>query len=686
MIPDTRPTSPDPAAGPARPAAWPEVPGYQIVGEVGRGGMGVVYKARQVALNRFVAVKMICTDADEVDDRIRFLGEAESVAAIQHPNVVQIHAFGQADDRPYLVMEFVAGGSLAALLKECPRLPPRAAAALVAKVARGVQAAHEAGIIHRDLKPANILLGGDEVARVKEDTRADDDPFAQFPAVSLSPARLRPKVTDFGLARGMLSGGVSQAGVAVGTPAYMAPEQAKCQVALLGPGTDVHALGVVLYECLTGRLPFEADTAEKILRVIADRDAPRVRFRAPAVPQDLDLIVAHCLEKHPADRYPTAAALADDLDRFLADEPVSVARRTPAERVAYQVRRHPAYALGALSVVLGAFAAVATVLWFHADARRVEAEAALREARDAHQRADAERGHAEEAKAEAEFALAVRATEQAVREVRGGNLARARQLLAGCPERFRAWEWHYASRQLWLSKSAGGLGLAQRWRRMFEPPATFPLSDVDTITQVAITSDGRHLAVLTTDVVNVIESRANLLAFVASKQLDHECLQLTFTADGTALVSVDAVGVAREWHWKGGDGLKPSGRPPTPVAADVAIDVTALAVRRDGELAATGASDGVVRICDASTGANARRLAGHRGRVTGLAFHPDGARLASVGADGIVRLWDVRTGVDVLTLEVPGRGSAVSWSPDGTRLAVAYGGTVRIFDATPPRE
>ncbi|VTU00359.1 serine threonine protein kinase : WD40 repeat-containing protein OS=Singulisphaera acidiphila (strain ATCC BAA-1392 / DSM 18658 / VKM B-2454 / MOB10) GN=Sinac_7396 PE=3 SV=1: Pkinase: WD40 [Gemmataceae bacterium] len=685
MIPDTRPTSPDPAAGPARPAAWPEVPGYQIVGEVGRGGMGVVYKARQVALNRFVAVKMICTDADDVDDRIRFLGEAESVAAIQHPNVVQIHAFGQADDRPYLVMEFVAGGSLAALLKECPRLPPRAAAALVAKVARGVQAAHEAGIIHRDLKPANILLGGDEVARVKEDTRADDDPFAQFPAVSLSPARLRPKVTDFGLARGMLSGGVSQAGVAVGTPAYMAPEQAKCQVALLGPGTDVHALGVVLYECLTGRLPFEADTAEKILRVIADRDAPRVRFRAPAVPQDLDLIVAHCLEKHPADRYPTAAALADDLDRFLADEPVSVARRTPAERVAYQIRRHPAYALGALSVVLGAFAAVATVLWFQADARRVEAEEALREARDARQRADAEHGHAEEAKAEAEFALAVRATEQAVREVRGGNLARARQLLAGCPERFRAWEWHYASRQLSLSKQdARELALAQRWRRLFAPPESVALPGCPAVARLALSADARHLALLSDDTLSVVDSRT--AATLASVRVPAGCRELAFTADGSVVVLVAANGSERLWEWGLPAGLRPSGVKSPPVAADVVIDSTALAVRRDGELAATGAADGVVRICDAGTGANARRVAGHRGRVTGVAFHPDGARLASVGADGIVRLWDVRTGVDVLTLEVPAPATAVSWSPDGSKLAVATSDLVRIFDATPPRE
>jgi hypothetical protein len=685
MIPDTKSTSPDLVPHAPRPQPWPEVPGYQIVGEVGRGGMGVVYKARQVALNRFVAVKMICTDADEVDDRIRFLGEAESVAAIQHPNVVQIHAFGQADDRPYLVMEYVAGGSLAALLKECPRLPPRAAAALVAKVARGVQAAHEAGIIHRDLKPANILMGGDEVARVKEDSRSDDDPFAQFPAVSLSPARLRPKVTDFGLARGMLSGGVSQAGVAVGTPAYMAPEQAKCQVALLGPGTDVHALGVVLYECLTGRLPFEADTAEKILRVIADRDAPRVRFRAPAVPQDLDLIVAHCLEKHPADRYPTAAALADDLDRFLADEPVSVARRTPAERVAYQIRRHPAYALGALSVVLGAFAAVVTGLWFQADARRVEAEEALREAREARQRADAEHGHAEEAKAEAEFALAVRATEQAVREVRSGNLARARQLIAGCPERFRAWEWHHASRQLWQSKQdARELGLSQRWRRLFALPEAVALADGSSVARVALSADARHLALLTDDTLRVVATRT--AETLASVRVPAGCRELAFAADGSVVVFVAADGSARLWEWRIVAGLIRSAEKSPPVAPDVAIDVTALAVRRDGELAATGAADGVVRICDASTGANARRLAAHRGRVTGVAFHPDGTRLVSVGADGIVRLWDVRTGVDVLTLEVPAPATAVSWSPDGSKLAVATGSGVRIFDATPPRE
>jgi WD40 repeat protein len=164
------------------------------------------------------------------------------------------------------------------------------------------------------------------------------------------------------------------------------------------------------------------------------------------------------------------------------------------------------------------------------------------------------------------------------------------------------------------------------------------------------------------------------------------CRELALTPDGSVVVFVAADGSAREWDWRNAAALRPSGAKSPPVAADVVIDSTALAVRRDGELAATGAADGTVRVCDALTGANARRLAGHRGRVTGLAFHPDGTRLASAGADGVVRVWDVRTGVDVLTLEVPAPATAVSWSPDGSKLAVATSDLVRIFDATPPRE
>jgi serine/threonine-protein kinase len=290
------------------------VPGYEIVGELGRGGMGVVYKARQIGLNRLVALKMVLAGAHAGGEQLaRFRIEAEAVARLQHPNIVQVYEIGESDGLPYFSLEFVGGGCLTDKIHRRPQ-PAREAADLIETLARAMQYAHERGIVHRDLKPANVLLTADGM----------------------------PKITDFGLAK-RLEGDASQTrtGTILGTPGYMAPEQARGETQNAGPPADVYALGAMLYELLTGRPPFEGATvAQTVLQVARDEPLPPRRLQ-PRVPRDLETICLKCLQKDPPRRYASAQDLADDLRRFLSDEPIR-ARPVPSwERLARWCRRNP---------------------------------------------------------------------------------------------------------------------------------------------------------------------------------------------------------------------------------------------------------------------------------------------------------------------------------------------------------
>ncbi|MBA4188676.1 MAG: hypothetical protein C0467_11815 [Planctomycetaceae bacterium] len=684
LIPDTLATTPQIVTAPLI-VEWPVIPGYQILEELGRGGMGIVYKARQTALNRLVAIKMILTDS-EVDDRIRFLAEAEAVAAIEHPNVVRIHAFGQVEDRPYLVMEFVSGGSLAHLLLECKRLPSQTAASLVARVARGVQAIHDAGIIHRDLKPANILLGTEDCARMKDDSEGGT-PHTP-PPVSLHPAELRPKVTDFGIARGIRAANLTLTGIALGTPAYMAPEQASCQTKLLGPRSDVHALGVVLFECLTGRAPFEGDTPEMIMYRVVQNDAPAVRQLAPAVPRDLELIVAKCLAKNPDDRYPSATALADDLDRFVAGDPVSVVPQSRLEKASRWVRKRPtlaaAYILGGLALLFAAFTATAVALWFEADAQRVKAEAALNEAREAQRQADEQRKRADAARAEADLVSAVRAIDLAFREFEFGNLVRARQLLDSCPPRYRSWEWYVLDRLVARQLQHDGLSLPQRLSHLFAAPPEVLLPNAeDTPSHVAISCDGLYVVTAGNGTVRIWETRT--ATALAAVQIPFEIAHLSCSHDAMRVTIQGRDGSVREWVWRQGLLQARANEPkPADVQARFTGNSTATAANHDGTRVATGSSDGSVRIWDANTGAELRLLAGHGSAVKSVSFSPDGTRLASLGSAGFLKVWDVATGYEVMTLRTPPDLLAVGWSIDGSKLAFVGLRLVKILDASPP--
>jgi hypothetical protein len=311
------------------PTSWPVLPGYEILGELGRGGMGIVYKARCLRLNRLVALKVVRADsAAALTQHSRFLVEGEVLARLQHPNVVQIYDIGFYQGQRYCALELVAGGSLAARLDGQP-LPVREAAQLVASLAQAVYAAHAQHIIHRDLKPANVLLTTDGV----------------------------PKVTDFGLAKMVdVDLKLTQTGGVFGTPAYMAPEQALGQTAHIGPHTDIHALGVILYEALTGRPPFLGATCQEVLQQVSWHEPVPPRQLQPQVPRDLETICLRCLQKEPRNRYASARELADDLQRFLNGEPIRARPVGGAERLGRWCRRNPAVvslAFVALALLFG---------------------------------------------------------------------------------------------------------------------------------------------------------------------------------------------------------------------------------------------------------------------------------------------------------------------------------------------
>lgn len=302
----------------------PEVPGYEILGEVGRGGMGVVYKARHIRLDRIVALKVVLAGAHAGPEQLaRFVVEGQAVARLSHPGIVQVYDVGDVDGLPFISLEFVDGVSLEQLVGGKP-LNPAVAAELLETLARTMQVSHEAGIVHRDLKPANVLLTTDGM----------------------------PKITDFGLAKRLESqSSQTQSGTIMGSPSYMAPEQAFGKLHEIGPRTDVYSLGAILYELLTGRPPFQGTTVLDTLdQVRSQEPVPPSRLQ-PKVPRDLETICLKCLQKEASKRYGTALNLADDLRRFSAGEPILARPVAWPERLRSWCRRNPRVAALAASVL-----------------------------------------------------------------------------------------------------------------------------------------------------------------------------------------------------------------------------------------------------------------------------------------------------------------------------------------------
>jgi tRNA A-37 threonylcarbamoyl transferase component Bud32 len=321
---------------PNRDLNLPRIGGYEVEAILGRGGMGIVFRARQVRLNRTVAIKMMLADTyASQQERDRFQREAEAVAGLPHPNIVQIYEVNDSDGHTYFSMEYVEGGTLADRLAGSPQ-PARQAASLVAALARGVQAAHEGGIIHRDLKPSNILLTADGT----------------------------PKISDFGLARRLNdAAGLTWTGAAMGTPSYMAPEQAQGKAGVPGPAVDIYSLGAILYQLLTGQPPFLGESAAEIVQQVIGREpVPLSRLNA-RVPRDLETICLKCLQKDPRRRYLSAKELADDLDRFLSGEAIVARPEGRIGRLYRRIRKRPVLSAALAIAVILAVALAIVGLW-----------------------------------------------------------------------------------------------------------------------------------------------------------------------------------------------------------------------------------------------------------------------------------------------------------------------------------
>jgi len=446
-------------------ADLPRIPGYEVEGLLGRGGMGIVYKARQLRLNRFVALKMLATGAYAgPPERSRFQREAEAVASLRHANIVSIYDVGDHEGWPYYTMELLEGGSLAQALKGTPQ-PALQAAGLLATLAEAMQVAHQAGIVHRDLKPANILLTADGT----------------------------PKVADFGLARHFdEEPALTQSGARMGTPSYMAPEQVIGKSATIGPAADIYALGALLYDLLTGRPPFRAETtAETERQVVAEEPVPPVRLN-PKVPRDLETICLTCLHKDPVRRYASAGALAADLRRFLEGRPICARRISPLERGLRWCRRNPAGAALALTVLVLVGLSVGGALWVQRQQleRRIEAEVRRGRARLAieaalrHQEDLRERALWEDAKLELGLAEA-RLSDAASDELRL-RLARAHSELE---QAIRA-EAEDPGLVLRMAKAEAELGRAARVEALLERATSRQPRDPNTWVQCGLVWDG----------------------------------------------------------------------------------------------------------------------------------------------------------------------------------------------------
>jgi WD40 repeat protein/serine/threonine protein kinase len=664
-----------------RTEAAPSIPGYEVLGLLGRGGMGIVYQARQLALNRLVAVKMLpAGDPDDAGERIRFRREAEAAARLQHPNIVQVHEVGEADGRPYFTLEFCAGGSLAGRLNGTP-LPPTEAAALVETLARAVEHAHQAGVVHRDLKPANVLLRNkSEIRNSKFETNSnpeirkkpetpDPKPGGGGPGLGLRfgigdsglivsnfefrISDFEPKIADFGLAKRLDEDGQTRRDAILGTPSYMAPEQAGRKGAPVGPAADVYALGAILYECLTGRPPFRAATPlETVLQLLHEEPVPPSRLQ-PRTPRDLEAICLKCLEKDPGRRYASAAALADDCAAFRAGRPTRARPLGRPARASRWCRRNPAVATLTAAVALLLVALTAASLAFAWHARRQAVLLAEEKNRaEAHLRLARRQAYL------SDMQLAQAAWHDGLTRQLLTLLDRQRPEHTG-GEDLRGFEYYY-------------------WYRLCHADlATFP--GETEVRCAALSPDGRWVVAGGADGSVRLWDTGPLRQHRTLRGHAGPVLGVAVDREGRRLASAGADRTVKVWDLRSGDEVR------TLTGHQKAVSCVAFSP--DGRLAA-GGWDHTIRVWDPATGAELATLTGHKQAVLALAFSPDGAHLASgsgvptyLWEPGEVRVWNLASAEPPRVLGgLPAAVVSVAYGADGRQLLVASANQVLAWD------
>ena len=659
---------------------------YELIEEIARGGMGVVYKARQLSLNRIVAVKMILVGQWASEEHIeRFQLEAEAAANLDHPGIVPIYEIGEFEGQHYFSMKLIEGGSLATLISrgefrvKGPKGQGKAdihngnalIAKLVAAVAHTVHYAHQRGVLHRDLKPTNILID----------------------------AQGQPHLTDFGLAKVIQRGSsLTHTAAVLGTPGYMAPEQAAGQPEEVTVASDVYGLGAILYELLAGRPPFQGETPMKTLRLVLEREPTLPRLLNPNVPSDLETICLKCLQKDQARRYGSAEALAQDLERWLEGEPILARRVGQGEKVWRWARRNPVVASLSLAMTLTllAVAAGSTLMSLRLAAARDQAN---QNARLAQKSADesrerlvfshvanwsrlAEEGNALESLPWLAEALDLDREDPAREKLHRMRLEAA---LSQTPRLLQLWSDHKLLAD--ASFSADGkrvaiasLGGAQVWDIATGEAMTAPLIHRESVNTQKIGVRRARFSPDGTQLLTTSGYEARLWNIATGEwmppALKHErsVVSAEFSADGKWVVTASVDETARVWSSRNGE-LR---TPPLKHEAGVLHAEFSL----DGTRILTACRDGTAKIWNAESGERISALR-HGGIVEHAVFSPDGRRVATAGSDSTARLWDAQSGQPIhRPWKHRDSVKRVCFSPDGRR--VVTGGldrAARIWDA-----
>ncbi len=731
--------------GPAAPGEPHRFGDYELLEEIGRGGMGVIYRARQVSLNRTVALKMILAGQfASKQEVLRFRSEADAAADLQHPCMVSIHETGERDGQHYFSMDYVEGRTLADLGRDTP-LPAARAARYAKMIAEGIHYAHSRGVLHRDLKPSNVIIDSHD----------------------------QPRITDFGLAKRVRGDfGLTVTGQVLGSPNFMPPEQTSTKDGKAGPASDVYGMGATLYYLLTGRPPFQAGTIEAVLLLLRDAEPVAPRLLNPSVPRDLETICLKCLEKVPARRYPSAQSVADELGRFLSGEPIAARPLHALNKLWRWCRRRPAIAVlsaGVLLLLLVLTIGSSVAAWRISRARLSE-QRANRDLRDTVSSLELQRAENFFRNGDAGTAVAHLA---AMLRRDPSNPIAASRLISALVHRNWALRapatMHHngpietlcfspngrhilsASRdqtaKIWDVSTGKAVAVLQHTGQVFcanynsngtrivtacaEGPAqirdattgeprTPPLQHTGRIHWAEFSADGRWVVTASADTTaRIWDATSGALKHELRKHTSHVVLA-RFSPDGKRVATGGSHGSIRIWDADSGEMLfrvedrnslltamafSPDGKRLVSICQDEVVRLWNLETRTeihlllenepvnhaafspDSRFLLTGSRDATARIWDVNTGLPIGPSLVHEGAVAGGKFSPDGQKLVTLSREHSARLWDMRTRLPLCQpIRVPEEFGEVDFSPDGGRLVTAgRDGTIHVWDIQPRR-